>query len=72
MPRLSRLLELGCRFIQTSLGHKMKKYIVICGNLLEGFRFHGTFDTNEEACEWGEKNFNYSGFFTAEIFTTED
>ena len=44
-----------------------KKYIVICGNLLEGFKFHGTFDTNEEACEWGEKNFNYSGFFTAEI-----
>jgi hypothetical protein len=50
----------------------MKKYIVNCGNLLEGFRFNGTFDTKDDACKCGQKNFNYSGFFTAEIFTTED
>ena len=50
----------------------MKKFIVINGNVVEGFTFHGTFDTNEEACSWGEQNYGYSGFVTAEIFTPED
>ena len=43
------------------------KWIVCGGNLLEGHKFHGTFDTNEEACAWGADNFDVSGFFTTEI-----
>jgi hypothetical protein len=48
-------------------GDPKPKWIVCNGNLLEGHKFHGTFDTNEEACAWGEKNYNDSGFFTTEI-----
>jgi hypothetical protein len=27
----------------------MNKYIVICGNPVDGFAYYGTFDTHEEA-----------------------
>jgi hypothetical protein len=38
------------------------KWIVITGNPLDGFRFHGTFETSTQACEYGHKNFEESGF----------
>jgi hypothetical protein len=30
-------------------------WIVTCGDLADGFVFHGPFDTHDEALEWAEK-----------------
>lgn len=31
-----------------------KQWVVVFGNPIDGFGYHGPFDTNEEACEYGD------------------
>ena len=47
----------------------MKKYIVSSGDISKGFRFYGTFDTHEEAFDWGLIHFE-SGFVISELWET--
>jgi hypothetical protein len=48
----------------------MKKYIVSKGDISNGFRFYGAFDTYEQAFDWGLTNFE-SGFVVSELWGTE-
>ena len=45
----------------------MKKWIVINGNPVDGFKFYGSFETSEQAQYWGIDNFDESGFCVALI-----
>ena len=50
------------------LGDAMtEKWIVCSGNLLEGHEFYGQFSSHEQAQEWGQKNFDVSGFHIAKM-----
>ena len=42
-------------------------YIVCIGHLVKGLAFHGPFDTYEEAMAWGQKLYDDSGFYIAEL-----
>jgi hypothetical protein len=43
------------------------KFIVTTGNPNEGFKYHGTFKTNENAMDWGLHHYSHSGFFVSEL-----
>ena len=45
----------------------MNKYVVINGNPVDGWTFHGSFDTYTEAYEWGMGNYDESGFTVATL-----
>jgi hypothetical protein len=48
------------------LGDAMtKKWIVCGGNLIDGHEFYGQFGSHEQAQEWGQKNFDVTGFHIA-------
>lgn len=42
-------------------------WIVITGNPIKGFTYHGPFGTIEEADVWGHDNFDQSGFYIYEL-----
>jgi hypothetical protein len=47
--------------------------IVINGNAIDGFTFHGPFKSDDEACTWGDNNFDESGYHIAPLeFTDEE
>jgi len=45
----------------------MNKWIVINGNPLYGFEFHGPFSSAQEASEYGHNHFDESGFFITQL-----
>jgi hypothetical protein len=49
----------------------MSKYIVCTGNVLDGHKFHGTFDNYDDAFHWSIQNFEVSGFYITEINAVE-
>lgn len=50
----------------------MNRYIVCTGNVLDGHKFHGTFNSHEDAFEWGMQNFEVSGFYITELNAVEN
>jgi len=50
----------------------MKKYIVCNGNIAQGFRFYGVFDTSEEAHAYGHLAFSESGYTVSELNQAEE
>jgi hypothetical protein len=49
----------------------MSKYIVCTGNVLDGHKFHGTFDNYDDAFHWSIQNFEVSGFYITELNAVE-
>jgi hypothetical protein len=43
------------------------KYIVIVGNLFDGFSYYGTFEDFDEASEWGDANAMSSEWLAAYV-----
>ena len=45
----------------------MSQFIVTTGNPNEGFQYHGSFKTHEDATDWGLHYYSHSGFFVSEL-----
>ena len=45
----------------------MNQFLVINGNPVDGYTYHGTFNTNQQAYQWGIDNFDESGFHVVVI-----
>ena len=50
----------------------MNKWIVINGNPLDGFTYHGPFSSAQEANEYGHDHFDESGFFITQLTKEQD
>jgi hypothetical protein len=40
----------------------MSKYVVIMGDLMQGYTFHGTFDSYDDAVKWGTDNHDWEWY----------
>lgn len=47
------------------------QWIVINGNPIDGYTFHGTFSNPDDASIWGHDNFDQSGFFVASVWSLD-
>ena len=49
----------------------MSKYVVIMGDLMQGYTFHGTFDSYDDAVKWGTDNHDWE-WYVADVKPVDD
>ena len=49
----------------------MSKYVVIMGDLMQGYTFHGTFDSSDDAVKWATDNHDWE-WYVADVKPVDD